>query len=466
MVRPDASSLPLRLSIRVGALAVLVLHTVVGCAHAPAPATPPPVVVLEGARVFDGEALSGPATVVLEGERIRAVGPRGSLQVPANAQVIDYSGRTIIPGLISAHSHVGNVSGVETGRSFYTRENISRQLARYAEYGVTTINSLGLNPPLFYTLRREMIRNTGGADLHGAGPGIGAPMGAPPARGMGLEDDQVARPETAEAAREAVRDMAARGVDMVKLWVDSMSGGLPKLSPEVYRAAIDEAHRHGLRAAAHIHDLEDAKALVEAGIDVIAHGVRDRPVDDAFIQAMKARGVWYIPTINLDEANYIYAEHPAWMDEPFFRAAVSPALQQRFDSPQWRRETLASPGAANARKAVALNLENLRALHQAGVKLGFGTDSGALPQRIPGFAEHRELELMTQAGLTPAQALRVATRDSAALLGLKDQGAISPGMVADLVVLDSDPLQDIRNTRSIHAVWRRGVQVRGRVTPE
>ncbi|WP_052517532.1 amidohydrolase family protein [Archangium violaceum] len=454
-----------RFSTRVGALAVLVFHAAQGCAHAPPPAAPPSVVVLEGARVFDGEAPGGPATVVLEGERIRAVGPRGSLQVPAGAQVVDYSGKTLIPGLLLAHAHVGNVSGTEVGRRFYTRENITRQLSRYLDYGVTVINSLGLNPPLFYTLRRELNGHTAGADLLGAGPGLGAPMGLPPARGMNLEDDQVLRPETAEAAREAVRDMASKGVDMVKLWVDSMNGAMPRLSPEVYRAAIDEAHRHGLRAAAHIHDLEDARAVVEAGVDVIAHGVRDQPVDDAFIQAMKTRGVWYIPTVNLDEANYIYAEHPAWMDEPFFRAAVDPALQRRFDDPQWRRETLASEGAAKARKAVAVNLENLRTLHQAGVKIGFGTDSGAMPQRIPGFAEHRELELMTQAGLTPAQALRAATRDSAELLGLKSQGAIAPGMVADLVVLDADPAQDIRNTRGIHAVWRRGVQVRGAPSP-
>ncbi|WP_239013906.1 amidohydrolase family protein [Archangium violaceum] len=443
----------------VHALAALVFHAALGCAHAPGPTASPPVVVLEGAHVFDGDAVSGPMTVVLEGERIRAVGPRGSLQVPAGARVVDYSGKTLIPGLIAAHSHVGNVSGVETGRRFYTRENITRQLARYAEYGVTTVNSLGLNPPLFYSLKRELNGNASGADLYGAGPGIGAPLGTPPARGMGLEDDQVARPETPEAARAAVQDMARQGADMVKLWVDSLGGSVPKLSPDIYRAAIDEAHRQGLRVFAHIHDLDDAKALVEAGVDVLGHGVRDAPVDDAFVQAMKARGVWYIATINLDEANYLYAEHPSWMDEPFFRAAVDPALQRRFDDATWRRETLASTGTEKSRKAVKLNQENLRTLHQAGVRIGFGTDSGAMPQRIPGFAEHRELELMTQAGLTPAQALRAATRDSAELLGLKDRGAIAPGLVADLVVLDADPTQDIRNTRAIHAVWRRGVQV-------
>ncbi|MDC0708626.1 amidohydrolase family protein [Stigmatella sp. ncwal1] len=439
--------------------AVLACLLATACAHGPKPATSSFVVVLEGARVFDGETLGGPSTVVLEGDLIRAVGPRGSLTVPKGARVVDYTGKILLPGLIVAHAHVGHTSGTEMERSFYTRERIAQQLTRYQAYGVVAVNSLGMNPPLFYTLRRELNGHTAGADLYGAGPGIGAFRGTPPPQ-MRLADDQVARPQTAEEARAMVRDMAERGVDMVKLWVDGMGGKMPKLAPALYRAAIDEAHRNGVKAAAHIHDLEDAKALVEAGIDVIGHGVRDQRVDDAFIQAMKDREVWYIPTIQLDEANYIYAEHPSWMDEPFFRAAVDPELQHHFEDPTWQRETLASPEVAKARKAVSTNQENLLLLHRAGVKIGFGTDSGGMPQRIPGFAEHRELELMVQAGLTPAEALRAATSGSAELMGLKDRGRIAPGKVADLVVLDADPTQDIRNTRGIHALWRRGVEVR------
>lgn len=439
--------------------ALLACLLAAGCAHGPKPADPASRVVLDGARVFDGETLSGPATVVLEGAYIRAVGPRGSVPVPPGARVVDYTGKTILPGLIVAHAHVGHTRGLEMGPEFYTRELVAQQLDRYQAYGVVAVNSLGMNPPLFYTLRRELNGHTSGADLYGAGPGLGAPQGAPPPQ-MKIADDQVARPRTAEEARALVRDMAERGVDMIKLWVDSMGGKQPKLAPAVYRAAIDEAHRNGVKAAAHIHDLEDARALAEAGIDVIAHGVRDQRVDDAFIQTLKARGIWYIPTVQLDEANYIYAEHPAWMNAPFFRAAVDPELQRHFEDPTWQRETLASPEAAKARQAVAINQENLRLLHEAGVKLGFGTDSGALPHRIPGFAEHRELELMVQAGLTPAQALRVATRNSAELLGLKDRGQIAPDMLADLVVLDADPTEDIRHTQRIHTVWRRGVEVR------
>ena len=418
------------------------------------------MVALQGAAVFDGERRLGPATILIAGESIRAVGPGAA--VPAGARRIDLTGRTVIPGLVSAHSHVGNSEGADTGGRFGTRENVLAQLGRYRRFGVTTVTALGLGAEGFFAAR-EAVRagQAEGADLLGAGPGIGAPMGLPPAAAMNLLDAQVARPETPEAAREAVREMARQRVDIVKLWVDDNRGTVPMMPPALFGAAIDEAHRHGLKAAAHIHSLEQARAVVAAGVDVVAHGVRDQPVDAALVAAMRERGTWYIATIALDEANYFYAEHPERLDDPFLRAALNPALLARFADPAWRQQALAAAGPSRA--AVEMNKRNLRTLHEAGVRIGFGTDSGATAMRVPGFAEHRELELMVEAGLTPEQALRCATAGAASLLGLQDRGLLREGRRADLVVLDGDPLGDVRQTRRIRAVWQKGREVAGPV---
>ncbi|MET0405487.1 MAG: amidohydrolase family protein, partial [Cystobacter sp.] len=295
--------------------------------------------------------------------------------------------------------------------------------------------------------------------------GVGVTRGAPPAMGKKpVGKDQLARPETVEQARQAVRDMVAHKTDLVKMWLDDFEGALPaKMKPEIYQAVIDEAHQRGVRVAAHIHDLEDAKAIVRAGADIVAHGVRDQPVDEEFIQLMKERSVWYIPTLSLDEATFIYAERPEWMNEPFFQRALQPALRAQFADAAWVEKTREEPKSASARKAVAMNQRNLKALYDAGVRIGFGTDSGATPLRIPGIEEHRELALLTEAGLTPVQALTLATGRAAALLGLEDRGVLAPGKWADLVVLDGDPSTDISRTKSIRAVWHRGQEVSGPV---
>jgi imidazolonepropionase-like amidohydrolase len=422
-------------------------------------------VALEGAEVFDGERRLGRATILLAGDTIRAVGPTGAVPVPPGARRLDLAGRAIMPGLISAHAHVGNSAGAETGGRFFTRENVLAQLRRYGAFGVTTVAALGLGPAEPFFAVRDEVRaggaaGAGGADLLGAGPGIGAARGLPPAGSpMNLLDGQVVRPETPEAAREAVREMARRRVDLIKLWVDDAGGTAPMMPPAVFGAAIDEAHRHRLRAAAHIHSLEQARAVVLAGVDIVAHGVRDRPVDEALVRAMRERGTWYIATLQLDEANYLYADRPALLEEPFLRAAIDPALRALFEDAGWRQRQLAASGPSRA--AVAMNQRNLKTLHDAGVRIGFGTDSGATHLRVPGFAEHRELELMVEAGLSPEQALRCATANAAALLGLDDRGLVREGRRADLVVLDADPLADIRNTRRIRAVWQRGREMAG-----
>jgi len=420
---------------------------------------------LRGARVIDGRGGTpiDNATIIIRDGRIVAIGSSAATPVPSDALVVDYTGKTIIPGLISAHSHVGIFVGLKAAPENYSRDVILRQLKQLEAYGVTTVMALGLNGPLFYELRPELhAGRLPGADLFGADQGVGAIAGQPAAAVVPVGENQVSRPDTVERARDSVRQMAARKTDMVKIWLDSGGGLMPKIPSEVYSAVIDEAHRNGLRVAAHIYDLDDAKAIVRAGVDVIAHGVRDKPVDPEFIDLMKGRSVWYISTIVLDYTGYIFAEQPSWMQEPFLQRALHPAVRAQFDDPAYRERTLALPATAKNKAAVMTNKQNLKALHDAGVQIGFGSDSG-VGLRIPGVAEHLELALMVEAGLTPMQAINNATSNAAALLKLDDRGVLAAGKLADLVVLEGDPTADISNSRKVHAVWHRGKQAAGPV---
>jgi imidazolonepropionase-like amidohydrolase len=418
---------------------------------------------LRGARVIDGRggAPIDDAVIVMRDGRIAAIGPAAATAVPPDAQVVDCAGKTVIPGLISNHSHIGIFVGLKAAPENYNRDAILRQLKQLEAYGVTTVMALGLNAPLFYELRPELhAGRVPGADLFGADQGLGVHGGQPSTTAVPIGENRVSRPDTVEMARASVREMAARKTDMVKIWLDGAGGLMPKLKPDIYSAVIDEAHKSGLRVAAHIYDLDDAKAIVRAGVDVIAHGVRDKPVDSEFIDMMKARSVWYISTIVLDYTNFVFADQPPWMREPFVQRALHPAIRAQFDDPEYRERTLASPATAKNRAAVATNKQNLKAVSDAGIGIGFGSDSG-VGLRIPGMAEHLELALMVDAGLTPMQAIANATSSAAALLKLDDRGVLAPGRLADLVVLDADPSADISNSRKIHAVWHRGKQAAG-----
>jgi imidazolonepropionase-like amidohydrolase len=421
-------------------------------------------VVLIGARLIDGtgHVPTENAVLVVQGDKVSAVGPADSVKYPADAQVIDCHGQTIIPGLISDHSHIGLVDGTSVKPENYNRANILRQLRQYEAYGVTTIMALGLNGDLFYELRDEQhAGKSPGADIFGADRGIGAPMTAPPAALLPVGKDQLYRAETSEEAKADIREMATRHPDLIKIWVDDQLGTDPKMKPEIYQAAIEEAHRLGLRVACHIFYLDDAKAVLRAGADIIAHGVRDQPVDSEFISEIKARSAWYVATINLDETSFIFAEQPAWTNESFFQTALQPALRDRFNDPAYLQKTKTSPRVPILKKSVATNKANLKTLYDAGVKVAFGTDSGAQPQRIPGFAEHRELQLMVESGLSPLQALECATNRAATLIGLDDRGVLAPGKLADFVILTANPLDEISNTEKIAAVWHRGKKVNG-----
>ncbi|MBV9492230.1 MAG: amidohydrolase family protein [Verrucomicrobia bacterium] len=419
------------------------------------------VTVLTGARIIDGTGRPPleNGVLVIDGAKIVDVGAPDAVHPPAGAQVVDVQGKTLIPGLISAHSHLGLCQGaLGPNPAHYTRENVRNQLEQYERYGVLTVMALGGQKDVLYAWREEQRRGAfGGADIFTADRGLGVPRGAPP---FPFFEDQMYRPTNAEEARAAVRDTAARHADMIKLWVDDLFGRAPKMPASIFDAITDEAHRNGLRVAAHLFYLADAKTLVRAGIDVVAHSVRDQPVDADLLAAMRARGVAYIPTLDLDESQYIYAEHPAWTQEPFFTQAVDPSLLERWNSPLYAMEMKANPDTPKNKAAALMGQRNVKTIFDAGIMVAMGTDSGALPTRIPGFAEHRELQLLVQAGLSPMDAIVCATRNSAELLHATDRGALAPGRRADFPVLNGNPLEDIRHTEDILMIYHNGKRVR------
>jgi imidazolonepropionase-like amidohydrolase len=424
---------------------------------------PTGLTALTHVRVIDGTGHPPleDATVVIEGNHILAI-EQGTASIPSNAKVLDLHGDTVMPGLINAHGHLALIADGKNSATAYTPENVLTELRQYESYGVTSMLSLGVNRDLLYPIRQQQREGKlDGATVFTADRGIGVPNAAP---GLPAAPDQLYRPATPEEARSEVDAMARRHADMVKIWVDSVGGTKPEMSPEVYRAVIKQAHKHHLRVAAHIFYLADAKSLVNDGVDILAHSVRDKPVDQELITAMKRRGVWYIPTFTVDESFYIYAQHPGFMQLDFFKDAVSPVVLTMLNSDTYSQKVNQDPKTAQHKADFAMDQQNLKTLYDAGIRVGFGTDSGAMPTRIPGFSEHRELEDMVQAGLTPMQAIVCATRNNAELLGIEaTRGTLRPGRRADLLVLAANPLDDIINTRSIVTIFHDGRTVAPRV---
>jgi len=417
-------------------------------------------VVIDGARLWDGTGAPPveDAILVIEGDRIGAVGPRSSVDAPESARVIDARGLTLIPGIINAHAHVGMVRGLVEHPDNYDLANIRSQLRQYARYGVTTVLSLGLDSGPMFEARGpagagEPPRATAliaGRGFTGAG---GYPASLAHLAGIPREVD------TVEEARTHVRELAAENVDVVKIWVDDHFGRYEKIRPELYTAIIEEAHAAGLQVMAHVFYLEDAKGLVSAGVDGLAHNVRDREVDDAFIGMLLGSDTFVLATLTREESTAIYAEPPAFLDDPLLTRWAEPEVVRALKDPAYGAGVREHVDYQRHRDQFEMARINLKTLLDAGVRIGFGTDSGP-PARFQGYFEHRELELMVGLGMTPAETLRIATLGSAESLGVDDEfGSLEAGKRADFVLLGGNPLEDIRNTREIRSVWIGGREV-------
>jgi imidazolonepropionase-like amidohydrolase len=430
---PSTRKISLLVAVTAGAL-LLTAFNLSAAAPSPDDASVPNLVqAWVGARIIDGTGKPAieNATLVIRNGHIEAVGKR--VKIPAGAERIDATGKTIIPGLINAHGHL----------------NTETQLGVYLRDGITTVLSLGGDKE--FALRESCAKAAPGTvpRLYVAGP-IQDSSAIPGAVVV----------TTPEQARKSVDDLIRNKPDIIKVRIDDFRGARQKMPPEVYGAVIDEAHKNGFRTAAHIVFLNDAKDVLRAGVDYIAHSVRDQEVDEEFIALMKKRHVSYSPTLTRELAVFTYSETPSFFSDPFFLKEADPAEIAQMQDPKRQGTMKTDPAAQWYKEHLPVAMRNLKILSDAGINIAMGTDSGGGPGRFQGYFEHLELEYETKAGLTPMQALVSATGGAAKAINItREIGTLEKGKLADFLVLTANPLDDIKNTRAIESVWVGGVRV-------
>jgi len=394
------------------------------------------VTALTHATLIDGTGAppQPDVTLVMENGHIAAVGPSATTPVPAGAVAIDASGKYVVPGIINAHGHVG--------------ANREPQLRQYALYGVTTTTSMAFDGDDIAAFKAEQK----------AGHLRGARILTVKYRFMSAPMKPGSEYPTIAAARAKVDEIVANGADFVKVWIDPQGGKYPRLTPEYTAAVIEQGRKHGKITMAHIVELADAQRVVDQGVNVIAHGVRDKLIDDEFAATLKRRNVSIMPTLAREEAMFIFGESPAWIDDPFFQKGLSAERLQELKTKK-RDDQAADPDRAMYKRMFEIDKANMKKLVDAGVRVGLGTDSGGDPYRffIQGFSEHHQMELMRDAGLSPMQIIQAYSKANSELLGIdKEFGTLAVGKAADLLLLDKNPLDDIRNMRGIAAVYLGG----------
>src|SRR5213594_4277483 len=419
-----------------------------------------PAVVLYEASQFipgDGRQPIANGAMLVENGTITQIGPKGSVNLPRGALRVDLGGKTVMPALINTHGHPGFQRGLTYSAENFTRDTIMEDMNRALYFGIDAVQSQGIEKgEVMYQIRADQeAGKLGGARLRIAGRGIGAPNAGP---GGATYAGIAYEVTTEDQIRRAVQELASKKVNLIKIWVDDRNGRAPRLPPNLYRAAIDEGHRHGFRVNAHVFYHTDAVDLVNAGIDGFAHLVRDKEMDDALIASIVRRNVYVMP--NLSPEWNTYAELPHWLRDGdpllmLLQESVSPPVIARMRKAYENRDPVA---VERTRTQYAILQHSLAKLAKASAKIILGCDTG-LEDHLFGMSEQLELESMVKAGMTPMQVLVSATSRAAEYLKLDNMGVLAPGKEADFLVLDANPLDNITNTERISRIYIKGAAV-------
>jgi imidazolonepropionase-like amidohydrolase len=437
-------------------LAIVVLGVLPLSSQSPATSGP---VVYHGARLItgDGGAPIENGAFVVQNGRFNAVGRQGEVRAPAGATRIDLGGKTVMPAMINVHVHIG-YEGYTTWRAEnHTPENVLDHLLREAFYGTAVTQSVGTSPTeqALQFQRDQQAGKFPPASRFFFMPGMAPPNGGPDAvlrvatNKLHVVNEVTSAPE----ARAAVQKMAAQRIKAVKMWVDDRRGSYPKLAPETWLAIIDEAHKHQMTVHAHATTLEDQKAVVKAGADVLVHMVQGEKLDEEYLAILKEKKPYWATVLGLGEPTAVCK------NDPFFEVALPARVVADIRATTERRPLAPScgpnPNAARREEIMAYNFPRMIA---AGTRIVLGTDTGIQPGHTFGSGEHVELARWVELGLSPSDAIVAATRRPAELLGLKDMGTLAAGKRAHFIVLDANPLDNILNTRKISSVYLDGAK--------
>ena len=440
------------------------------------PAANQPATLFEGAQLIvgDGSAPIERSAFLVSGNRLTAVGRQGEVQLPAGATRVDLAGKTVMPAFVDTHSHIGyeNATTSDEEESNFTHANILDHLDRFAYTGHALTYSLGSdmpdfidaryseNPATFVDLRKESEQDSfTGARYFTVGRGL-----AWPGTGNGRSTTfyPVVSPWLAKAA---VRELAAQKMTLIKLWVEDRSGFMdPKtqrpavLTPDIYGPAIQEAHRLGLRTIGHVKTLREVKEMLRAGVDATTHPIGDVPIDDELLAMLKARPNFRnIPAITPagmgGSAPRAPGVRPDWLKDPLLQAVKCPSFLEEWGQSFEKSKRVPPPMGD-------VGVQNVARLRKAGVRLVLGShDAGGT--RPLGWGTHMELEAFVNwVGMTTSEAIASATGEAAKFIGVDDRlGTMAVGKGADFIVLEANPIDDIRNTRKISEVYLRGKRV-------